>query len=65
MTGITINTAARRLGITHWRVRQVYKAMKIQPIGYYRNSPLFSAEQVSKMRQRNTKPGPKTNNGNR
>lgn len=59
MTTVTIQSAARRLGISHWRVRQVYKEMNIQPIGYYRNSPLFSLAQVKQMEKRNTKPGPR------
>lgn len=56
----TITTAARKLGISHWRVRQVYKAMGIQPVGFYRNSPLFSTAQVRQMGKRNKKPGPRT-----
>lgn len=60
MTTVTIKGAAKRLGISHWRVRQVYKAMRILPVGYYRNSPLFSLAQVRQMKQRNTKPGPQS-----
>jgi hypothetical protein len=59
MRNYTVKQVAKRLNISHWRVTQVYKAMAIQPIGYYRNSPLFSAEQVKQMKQRNTKPGPR------
>lgn len=59
MTTININLAARQLGISHWRVRQVYKELGIKPVGYYRNSPLFSATQVKLMSKRNTKPGPR------
>jgi hypothetical protein len=59
MTKVTIKQAATRLGVSHWRVRQVYKAMRILPVGYYRNSPLFSIAQVKQMERRNTKPGPR------
>lgn len=57
---MTINEAAEKLGVSHWRVRQIYKAMGIEPVGYNRNSPLFSVAQVKQMSKRNTKPGPRT-----
>lgn len=61
MRNYTVKQVADRLNISHWRVTQVYKELEIQPVGYYRNSPVFSATQVKQMKQRNTKPGPRTN----
>jgi hypothetical protein len=59
MRNYTVKQAAEKLNISHWRVTQVYKAMKIYPVGYYRNSPLFSTAQIRQMGKRNTKPGPR------
>lgn len=54
----TVNQAAEELGLTHWRVRQIARALGLK--AKRRGSlNVFSPAQVEKMKNRNTKPGPK------
>lgn len=55
---MTIDQIAERLELTHWRVRQLARALGLKA---KRRDGLnvFSPAQVEKMKNRNTKPGPK------
>ena len=59
------NTAwiADKLKISKGRVRQIVREMKLRPVVVWSGMPFYSLEQIERIKNRNTKPGPKPKGG--